>query len=109
MVVQKKNESLRTCLDPKDLNKLIKREHFKLATRAKIMSPFAGAKWFSKLDASSGFWQMKLDESSSKLCAFYTPEGCYRFLRLPYGILSAHRYLSVSQNDPYGIRTHTWS
>ncbi len=53
------------------------------------MSQFAGAKWFSKLDASSGFWQLKLDEASSKLCTFNTPEGRYRFLRLPYGILSA--------------------
>ena len=53
------------------------------------MAQFSGAKWFSKLDASSGFWQMKLDEESSKLCTFNTPEGRYRFLRLPYGILSA--------------------
>ena len=53
------------------------------------MAQFSGAKWFSKLDASSGFWQMKLDEESSKLCTFNTPEGRYRFLCLPYGILSA--------------------
>ncbi|KAJ8364813.1 hypothetical protein SKAU_G00136440 [Synaphobranchus kaupii] len=32
---------------------------------------------------------MKLDEASSRLCTFNTPEGRYRFLRLPYGILSA--------------------
>lgn len=55
VVMQKKNGTLRKCLDPKDLNKAIKREHFKLPTRDEIMSQFAGAKWFSKLDASSGF------------------------------------------------------
>lgn len=43
----------------------------------------------TRLDASSGFWQLRLDEESSKLCTFNTPEGRYRFLRLPYGILSA--------------------
>ncbi len=89
VIVLKKNGSLRICLDPRDLNRAIKREHFKLPTREEIMSQFAGAKWFSKLDASSGFWQLKLDEASSKLCTFNTPEGRYRFLRLPYGILSA--------------------
>ena len=31
---------------------------------------------------------MKRDEESSKLCTFNTPEGRYRFLLLPYGILS---------------------
>ncbi|XP_071032017.1 LOW QUALITY PROTEIN: uncharacterized protein [Oncorhynchus clarkii lewisi] len=89
VIVVKKNDDLRICLDPRDLNKAIKREHFKLPTREDIMSQFAGAKWFSKLDASSGFWQMKLDDASSRLCTFNTPEGRYRFLCLPYGILSA--------------------
>lgn len=89
VVLQKKTGALRMCLDPRDLNKAIKREHFKLPTREEIMAQFAGAKWFSKLDASSGFWQLRLDEASLKLCTFNTPEGRYRFLRLPYGILSA--------------------
>ena len=89
VIVQKMTGALRICLDPRDLNKAIKREHFKLPTREEIMAQFAGAKWFSKLDASSGFWQLKLEEESSKLCTFNTPDGSYRFLRLPYGILSA--------------------
>ncbi|KAK0139299.1 hypothetical protein N1851_024069 [Merluccius polli] len=89
VIVQKKTGALRICLDPRALNKAIKREDFKLPTREEIMAQFAGAKWFSKLDASSGFWQLKLEEESSKLCTFNTPEGRYRFLRLPYGILSA--------------------
>jgi hypothetical protein len=89
VAVEKPNGKLRTCLDPRDLNKAIKREHFKLPTREEIMAQFTGAKWFSQLDASSGFWQMKLDEESSKLCTFNTPEGRYRFLRLPYRIRSA--------------------
>ncbi|KAK2879315.1 hypothetical protein Q8A73_006228, partial [Channa argus] len=83
--------ALTTCLDPTclDLNKAIRREHFKLSTREEIMAQFAGAKWFRKLDASLGFWQLRLDEESSKLFTFNMPEGRYRFLRLPCGILSA--------------------
>ena len=77
-----KNGDLRICLYPRDLNKAIKSENFKLPTSEEIMSQFAGAKWFSKLDASSGFWQMKLDDASSRLCTFNAPEGRYRFLRL---------------------------
>uniref|UniRef100_A0A3P9HQ00 Gypsy retrotransposon integrase-like protein 1 n=1 Tax=Oryzias latipes TaxID=8090 RepID=A0A3P9HQ00_ORYLA len=99
----------RTCLDPRDLNKAIRREHFKLPTREEIMAQFAGAKWFSKLDASSGFWQLRLDEESSKLCTFNTPEGRYRFLRLPYGIRSApevyHKTIHMIYEHIPGVET----
>lgn len=77
-IIEKKNGQLRICLDPRDLNKAIKRENFKLPTREEIMSQFAGAKWFSKLDASSWFWQMKLDEVSSRLCIFNTCKGRFQ-------------------------------
>ena len=89
VIVEKPNGQLRICLDPRDLNKAIKREHYKLPTREEVMAQFSGAKYFSKLDASSGFWQLKLDEESSKLCCFNTPFGRYRFKRLPFGISSA--------------------
>lgn len=87
--VKKPNGELRVCLDPKDLNENIKREHYQIPTREEIMSEMAGAKFFSKLDASHGFWQLKLDPESSKYCTFNTPFGRYCFLRLPFGIKSA--------------------
>nr|XP_021322748.1 uncharacterized protein K02A2.6-like [Danio rerio] len=108
-IVEKKNGQLRICLDPRDLHKAIKREHFKLLIREEIMSQFALAKWFSKLDISTGFWQMKLDKASSRLCTFNTPEGRYRSLRLPYGILSApevyHKTIRLIYEHIQGVET----
>lgn len=77
VIVNKKNGKPRVCMDLRNLNRAIKREHFKLPTREEIMSQFANAKFFSKLDASSGFWQLKLDNESSKLCTFNSPFGRY--------------------------------
>lgn len=109
VIVDKKNGKLRICLDPRDLNKAIKREHFKLPTREEIMAQFANAKYFSKLDASSGFWQLKLDETSSKLCTFNTPFARYRFLRLPFGIASApevyHKTIHLVYEHIEGVDT----
>ncbi|CAB4013857.1 Hypothetical predicted protein [Paramuricea clavata] len=48
-----------------------------------------GARYFSKLDASSGYWQTKLDEESSKLLCFNSPFGRYKFNRLPFGVSNA--------------------
>ncbi|KAK7886282.1 hypothetical protein WMY93_025903 [Mugilogobius chulae] len=75
--------------DPKDLNENIKREHYQIPKREEILSDMAGARYFSKLDASHGFWQLKLDPESSRYTTFNTPFGRYCFLRLPFGIKSA--------------------
>lgn len=45
-----------------------------------------GAKVFTTLDAKCGFWQIPLDDASSKLTTFMSPFGRHRFLRMPYGI-----------------------
>lgn len=53
------------------------------------MSKIKGATIFTTLDATSGFWDIPRDESSSKLCTFGTPFGRYKFKRLPFGIVTA--------------------
>ena len=89
IIVNKPDGSIRICMDPKRLNSAIKREHFQLPTMEELTLEMNEAKYFTKLDASSGFWQIPLDESSSYLCTFATPFGRYRFCRLPFGIKSA--------------------
>ena len=88
VTVIKPNGKLRICIDPRDLNKAIKREHFPTKTVEEVVARMPNAKVFSVLDASSEFWQIKLDQESSKLCTFNTPFGRYRFKRLPIGICS---------------------
>ena len=110
VIVTKPNGDLRVCLDPRNLNKAVKREHYKLITREEIMSKFANSKVFSKFDASSGFWQMKLDENSSDYCCFNSPFGRYKFLRLPFGICSASEVFSRTIDDIFadikGVETN---
>jgi hypothetical protein len=89
VVVEKPDGSIRICLDPKDLNQAIKRSHLQLPTAEDIISKMTGARYFSKLDASSGYWQTKLDEESSKLLCFNSLFGCYKFNRLPFGVSNA--------------------
>ena len=80
---------LRICLDPRDLNLAIKREHFPMPTIEEIATRLNGAKLFSVFDASYGFWQVELDDESSSLTTFNTPFGRYRWKRMPFGINSA--------------------
>ncbi|CAC5356578.1 unnamed protein product [Mytilus coruscus] len=91
VTVIKPNGKIRICIDPRDLNKAILREHYPLKTVEEVISQMPNAKVFSKLDATSGFWHIQLDEPSSKLCTFNTPFGRYRFARLPFGINSVSK------------------
>lgn len=92
VLVKKTNGNLRICLDPRNLNKAIKRSHYQFPTIHDVKSQLTGARVFSTVDANSGFWTISLDEESSKLCTFITPFGRYKFLRLPFGISSAPEY-----------------
>ncbi|XP_041362099.1 uncharacterized protein K02A2.6-like [Gigantopelta aegis] len=83
---RKASGKLRICLDPKDLNKVIKRPHYKTPTLEEITHKFSGARVCSKLDARYEYWSIVLDNDSSKLTTFNSPFGRYKFLRLPLGL-----------------------
>ena len=87
--VTKKNGQLRLCLDPRDLNRAVKRPHYVTPTLDDILDKLHGAKWFSMLDARSGYWNLKLDKESADLTTFNTSWGRYRFDRLPMGLSCA--------------------
>ena len=48
-----------------DMNKAIKREHFPMKTIEEVVQNMPGAKVFSKLDATSGYWQLKTKKAPS--------------------------------------------
>ena len=89
VVVEKPDGSLRICMDPKHLNKNLKREHYQLPTFEEISMRLSNAKVFSKLQANKGYWQIPLVYESSLLTTINTPFGRYRFKCLPFGIHSA--------------------
>ena len=101
VVVEKKNGSLRLCLDPKNLNHVVKREHYRIPTIQEIASEFAGKSVFSTLDLKDGYWQVELDRDSSFLCTFATPFGRYRFTRMPFGLNSASEVFQKRNEEAF--------
>ena len=57
-----------------------------ITTVEEVVANTPGAKYFSVLDAHSGYWQIELDDASSHLYTFNTQWGRYKFTRLPFGI-----------------------
>jgi len=48
-----------------------------------------GARVFSTLDLTNGFFHVRMDESSRKYTAFVVPDGHYEFLRVPFGLCNS--------------------
>ena len=103
---EKKDGSLRLCLDPRTLNKYIKREHYMIPTFQEVITRLGRPKFFTIIDQSSAFWQVELDEESRDLTTFQTPFGRYRFKRMPFGISSATEVLQKKSFQIFGDIDH---
>ncbi|XP_054283462.1 uncharacterized protein K02A2.6-like [Macrosteles quadrilineatus] len=88
VIVEKPDKSLRICIDPMPLNKVVMREHFLMPHPDDILVTLSGYKYFTVLDLKDGFFQIVLDEESRELCTVSTPFGRYQFCRFPFGICS---------------------
>lgn len=86
VIVERRDGSLRLCLDPRDHNKAIRREHHRIPTAEDIASRLSGKKVYSIVDEKDSFWQVRLDDESFHLCAFNTPYGRYPLKRMSFGI-----------------------
>lgn len=102
VIVEKKDKSLRICLDPKDLNKVLIRQYHLIPTLEEIVAKLCNKTIFSVLDLSDGFYNIKLDENSSDLCTFNSPFGCYKFKRLAFGVSVAPEIFQKYNEKTFG-------
>jgi len=52
-----------------------------------------------KLDANTGFWQVKLSTEAARTTTINTPFGRFCFNRLPFGITSAPEYFQKCMSN----------
>ena len=55
LLLVSKPGKLRICMDPRDLNRAIKREHYQMPTIEEIATRLSGARVFTVVNATSGF------------------------------------------------------
>ena len=85
----KKSGTVRICVDLKPLNQSVLREVHPLPKVDDTLAQRTGAKHFSKLNANSRFWQIRLAPASRLLATFITSFSRYCFNKLPFSISSA--------------------
>jgi len=67
-----------------------------------VLPKLNGAKYFSIVDARSGYWNIKLDHASSLYTTFNSPHGRYRFLQLPFGLICAQDIFQKKVDETFG-------
>ena len=89
IVIVPKKDDLRICLDMRQVNKAVLREHYPLPTFEELLHKLLECKIFSKLDIKQAYYQLELDESCRHITTFITPLGLMRYKRLLFGLSSA--------------------
>ncbi len=89
VLVLKKDETLRLCIDFRRLNDITLKDSFPLPRIDDTLDKLSGAKYFTTLDMESGYWQIELDEESKEKTAFIVENNLYQFKRMAMGLCNA--------------------
>lgn len=89
VLVEKKDNTVRFCLDYRKLNAVSKKDAYPLPKINVALDSLTGAKYFCTLDFASGYWQVKMADNSKELTAFSTHIGHYHFKVRPFGLSNA--------------------
>jgi hypothetical protein len=89
VLVLKKNNTWRMCIDYTSLKKACPKDPFALPRIDQVIDSIAGCDLLSFLDAYSGYHQIPLFQPDQIKTSFITPYGAYCYVTMPFGLKNA--------------------
>ena len=89
VLVKKKDNTDRFCVDFRRLNAVTRKDSYPLPRIDDALEALNGTRYFSTMDLMSGYWQVEMDPESREHTAFTTYGGLYEFLVMPFGLTNA--------------------
>lgn len=89
VLVKKKDGTVRFCCDWRKVNDITRKDAMPLPRIDDMIDRFAQAKFFTKIDFTSGYYQVPLKKSAIEKTAFVTPDGHYELLVMGMGLTNA--------------------
>ncbi|KAI3825327.1 hypothetical protein L1987_06809 [Smallanthus sonchifolius] len=98
LVVKKKDDSMRMCIDYRELNKRTVKNKYPLPRIDDLFDQLHGASWFSKIDLRSRYHQLKVREGDIPKTAFHTRYGHFKFRIMSFRLTNAPASFMVFMN-----------
>src|SRR6266540_7266991 len=89
VLVSKKDESIRFCVDYKKTNAITIVDAHLLPVVNDIVDKIEGKKYYILIDLASGYWQVEVDKNSQDITAFVTPWRLYQFNVMSFRLTNA--------------------
>jgi hypothetical protein len=84
-IISMENQTVRTMSDFRELNKCIAGKPYPIPKISTTLQELGGFTYATTLDLSMGYYNIRLDPTSAKMCTIIFPWGKYLYQRLPMG------------------------
>ena len=101
MKQRNEEEKLEQLSTIKKLNQFTKIDNYFLPNEKVLINLLKNKKKNSKFDCKSGFWQIKMKETSIKYTGFSTAQGFYEWIVMPFGLKNAPRIFQRRIDDVF--------
>ena len=95
----KKDKSLRPCIDFRGLNNITVKNKYPLPLLTPAFEPLQGAALFTKVDLRNAYHLVRIRQGDEWKTAFNSPLGHFEYLVMPFGLTNAPAVFQALVND----------